>query len=352
MEWAMSQSVAVADRSNMVSAASASSPMVVAMFDEMRELKQALVESEASKAALTERLAIVEDKLEDYRTRNHALTESLQVAQALQLGSPVGGPCQRSSSEGTEIAELKSQVKALEAKLARVEPPSEADPAVSMWLDEIQAGFGARFAKAFRQAGYEDFQDITSIPPRCADQDVGQIMQHLRLVGAKPPQERRIRHAVTELLRTAGAQPSSLAASSAAVAPDMVAPCMTIEEWLDQIHDGFGARFAPAFTRQGYESVRDLAEARLGDAAVESVFFHLNTMGARQPQQRQIREAMRSLALAASSTAASAGSPAAAVARSGADDKEDEALRLAIAASLQSAPNVDDSRSGLEAACS
>jgi len=233
------------------------------------------------------------------------------------------------------VAELRAKVAKLEVQIALKAPPVQDGGDVSAWLEEVKPGYGARFAKALRQAGYEDFQDLSSIPCQGLKEEADQIAKQLKFAGAKAPQERRIRDALALLVRNASTAPA-LRMDSARSAP--IAAGASIEEWLDNIQVGFGARFSNAFSRLGYETADDLAHAQplspraeaAWETEMDSICFHLSTLGAKQPQLRQIREALHSLAHPRNGAAS--GDYAKCATDGAADDEE---LRRALQESLR-----------------
>jgi len=292
-------------------------------------------------ADLSARLAVAEDELADCKTRNNALVDSLRVAQALHLciethdNAPQKPLCQQTGGESGLVAELRCKVAMLEEKVAAVVPLE--DSSISSWLDDVRPGYGVQFAKAFKQAGYEDLQDLSSIPQKRVQEELDQLLKILRWsCGAKMPQERRIQEAVVTLVCKGAALP--VAACNDA---ELAVGNISIKEWLENIQLGFGGRFAEAFAREGYEVLQDLAQTQLKESEMNSICFHLKSLGAKQPQLRQIFTSMKSLSTFRCGASVAAGACTdeelqSHIGSSAEGASEDEQFHWAVAESLKS----------------
>lgn len=259
--------------------------------DEARHLQVALRQRDGDVARLSAQLTAVERELDDARVQNALLLERLRTEQALREQAP-----------DEAVKSLTEQVAELQAELARVAPPDAASAALRGWLDDIQPGFGLRFAHALRAAGFEELNDMKVIPYGALVQESQKLAQQLRFAGAKPPQERKILDAVA-LLAQGPASGTTCAAGSTdtplrdAPGCSMSAPAsgtLSIEEWLDSVHSGFGARFARAFSLAGYERLGDLSASTVQKMSQEmrNINFHMRGAGAKEPQIRQICDAV------------------------------------------------------------
>lgn len=172
--------------------------------DQFMALRKELQESKNEAALLRSRLQATEDDLQDSKLRCKALQESLQLAQALRLG---GGPTPGSPQQANAglVDELLARISDLEMKLATASPhPQEGHRlGIHAWLETIKPGFGGRFAPSFLNLGYEDMEDLAAIPRKVVVRDVTQLLAHLRIAGAKGPQERLLTEAIQNIAGSA-----------------------------------------------------------------------------------------------------------------------------------------------------
>jgi hypothetical protein len=121
------------------------------------------------------------------------------------------------------------------------------------------------------------------------------LAQLLRFDGAKGPQERQICDAICNLIESKNIVAVDSLQASPANCPSTDNIVLSVHDWLESVHKGFGQRFAQAFTRAGYEDMADVSSTSVTDLAkdLRGIANHIQVLGARPPEQRQLNDALR-----------------------------------------------------------
>jgi predicted flap endonuclease-1-like 5' DNA nuclease len=143
------------------------------------------------------------------------------------------------------------------------------------WLDDIQQGYGALYAPIFTALGVvtvdqvhhlEDAQ-LTDIVRQLTEKVARRAIRAALIAHVRSPPATEENEGVgalqavapsAELLQRAQEVPQTISANSHNAAEEIVSYTISVEHWLDDIQQGYGALYAPIFTALGANNVDEL----------------------------------------------------------------------------------------------